>query len=210
MPNEEQTPSGTPQDPSGVSKDSNQPNPSGEPKTDPADNGSGKVDYASFQKLLAEKKKLQKEYEKIQSEAEKRKKQELETQERYKELYESVQTEKHELETKVKEHETRWQDAIKINAFNETLGDTRKIDSKYLGFIDTSKILIDPDTNKVDLVSVQKEVDRVTTSYPEIVKSTITTTMPNNAPNSRGTLSYDEWIKLPAAEMKRRKKELKT
>jgi len=184
--------------------------PSGQTASSPEDKSSnGQVDYTSYQKLLSEKKKLQKEFEKIKADSEQRKTQELETQQRYKELYESVQTEKAQLEDKVKEHETRWQDAIKINAFNETLGETRKIDSKYLGFIDTSKIIIDADTNKVDPVSVQKEVDRVTNVYPEIVRSTVTNTMPNSAPNSRGTLSYQEWLKLPPDEMKRRRKELK-
>lgn len=183
--------------------------PSGQPANRPEGSGSGKVDYASYQKLLSEKKKLQKEFDRIKQDSEKQKNQELINQQRYKELYESVQTEKSKLEEKVMEHETRWQDAIKINAFNETLGETKRIDSKYLGFIDTSKILIDADTNKVDPVSVQKEVERITTVYPEIVRSTVTTTLPNAAPNSRGTLSYQEWLKLPPAEMKRRRKELK-
>lgn len=186
--------------------------PSGGPTKDPVDKGSAgdKVDYASYQKLLSEKKKLQKEFEKIQAESEKQKTQELENQQRYKELYETVQSEKKQTEDRVIELETRWQDAIKINAFNEQLGETKKIDSKYLGFVDTSKIMIDTETNKVDLLSVQKEVERVITTYPEIVRSTVTTGMPNSAPNSRGgTLSYDEWLKLPPEEMKRRRKELK-
>lgn len=167
------------------------------------------ISYETYRKLLSEKKNLQSENEKLKGESTERERRELESKEEYKKLYESSKTENEELKNKVKSHEERWQDALKLNAFNSALGDTKKIEPKYYGFIDTSKILIDPETNKVDAVSVQKEVDRVTRDYPELIKSTIKGNMPNNAPSSGGFLTLEQWKNLPLKEQKARMKEVK-
>lgn len=199
-------PSGVPPVPSG---DSNNPDtPSGEPTKDPAGH-TGQVDYKSYQKLLSEKKRVQAELNELKSESERRKAEELASQQKFEELWKSSEQKNAELQEKVTAHETRWQDAIKLNAFHEALGDTRKIDSKYSGFIDTSKILVDPNTGKVDQVSAQREVERVVNDYPEIVKSTVTSHLPNTSPNSNASLTPEQWKKLPLAEMKKRRKEVK-
>ena len=204
------TPSGSSdQVPSGDSKDANQ-NPSGEPASDPVETSSGsdnKVSYDSYQKLLSEKKRLQDEYQKLKTDAESRKEQELKEQQRFKELYEQSIEENKKLSEKVTAHTQRWQNAVKLGAFTDALGD-KKIDSKYTGFIDTDKILINPETNEVDKVSVEREVQRVLNEYPEIVKSTNSGNLPTNAPNSQGSLTYEQWKKLPAHEMKKRRKEV--
>ena len=44
---------------------------------------------------------------------------------------------------------------------------------------------------------------------PEIIKSTIKGNLPNESPTGSKTLSYQEWLKLPAKEMKARRKEVK-
>lgn len=189
---------------------SNQPDPSGT-SPDPVDSGASedKVSYDTYKKILAEKKAAQAKLDEYQKESERREAQKLEEQQKYKELYENAKTETQSLSEKVQAYETRWQDAIKLTAFHDALGDTKKIDSKYSGFIDTSKILVDPESGKIDKVSVQKEVERVTNSYPEIVKSTITSHLPNQSPSSNGTLTPEQWRKLPLAEMKKRRKEVK-
>ncbi len=171
--------------------------------------GQDKVAYESYRKLLSEKKRIQKELEKVHKESEKRHKEELESQQKYKELWESQKSEAEELKQKLSTHESRWENALKLNAFNEALGDTRKIDSKYAGFVDTSKILIDPDTGKIDPLSAQKEVERVSKEYPEIVKSTVTSHLPNQQPAAKGGLTYEAWLKLPAKEMAARMKEVR-
>lgn len=180
------------------------------PPSPEGSDGEGKpVSYEAYRKLLSEKKNLQSENEKLKGESTERERKELESKEEYKKLYESSKAENEELKNRVKSHEERWQDALKLNAFNSALGDTKKIEPKYYGFIDTSKILIDPESNKVDPVSVQKEVDRVTRDYPELIKSTIKGNMPNNAPSSGGALTLEQWKNLPLKEQKARMKEVK-
>lgn len=200
------------QDPAsgGGSKDPASQHPGGEPAKTPVEpsGNEDKVSYESYQKLLSEKKRLQEEHQKLKSEAESRREQELKDQEKFKELYEQSIAENKKLNEKVAAHTERWQNAIKLSAFTDALGD-KKIDSKYTGFIDTDKILINPETNEVDKVSVQKEVQRVVSEYPEIVKATNSGSLPNNAPNTKGTLSVEEWQKLPVAEMKKRRKEVR-
>lgn len=195
------------QAPSGGSKDENQPNPSGDTTSSVSSSSTDTVNYQTYQKLLSEKKKLQEEHERLKNEAETRRQQELKEQEKFKELYEQTAEENKKLSEKVEAHTQRWQNAVKLSAFTDALGDKR-IDSKYSGFIDTTNILINPETNEVDQVSVQKEVQRVINEYPEIVKSTATGNLPNESPNSKGSLTEEQWRKLPAAEMKKRRKEV--
>ncbi len=166
------------------------------------------VAYASYQKLLSEKKKLQAKIDKVEREAESREREKLEAQQKYKELWESEKTESEALRGKVQSYEERWTDALKLDAFNRALGDTRRIDPKYSGFIDTSNILIDPESGKIDELSAKREVDRVSQSFPEIVKSTVTTHLPNETPTPGKTLTRAEWMKLPAKEMAARMKEV--
>src|SRR3990167_5454034 len=169
----------------------------------------GKVSYDTYKKLLSEKKKVQSELDKIRKETDEIKRKELESQNQYKELYESSKTETEKLKETLKGHEERWQDALKLNAFNAALGDTKRIEPKFYGFIDTSKILVDPETNKVDPVSVQKEVNRVNREYPEIIKSTVKGSMPSESPTGGQTLTYEAWKKLQLKEKKSRMKEVK-
>jgi len=177
----------------------------------PEDKGGkdGMISYDRYRQLLSEKKGMQRELDEFKANSEKARKQELEANERYKELWESTQEENKELKGKLDGLNERWNDALKLNAFHDALGDTRKIDPKYSGFIDTSKILIDPTSNKVDPLSARKEVERVIKEFPEIVKSSEINRLPNNSPAStQGTLSRAEWDKLPAKEMMRRRKEV--
>jgi hypothetical protein len=171
--------------------------------------GSGDtVAYESYQKLLSEKKKLQARLDKQEREAEGKQREELEAQQKYKELWESEKTEVESLRGKVRSYEERWDDALKLDAFNRALGDTRRIDAKYSGFIDTSNILIDPETGKIDSLTAKREVDRVFKEYPEIVKSTVTNHLPNENPNPGKALTREEWLKLPAKEMAARMREV--
>lgn len=166
------------------------------------------VAYSSYQKLLSEKKKLQAKIDQVEREAQKREQEKLETQQKYKELWESEKTEVETLRGQVKSYEERWTDALKLDAFNKALGDTRRIDPKYSGFIDTANILLDPETGRIDELSTKREVERVLQSYPEIVKSTVTAHLPNQNPTPGKTLTKEEWLKLPAKEMAARLKEV--
>lgn len=146
------------------------------------------VSYETHRKLLAEKKNMQAKLREMEEKAfglennlkdiETKK---LEEQSRYKELYEQIQKENSDLKSSITERDQAIQKAIKVDAFNKALG-SKKIDSKYFGFINTDNIIYDMDSNSVDELSTQKEVERVLSEFPEIVKETSAKQLPNSAP----------------------------
>lgn len=151
------------------------------------------VSYETHRKLLAEKKQLQERFQEsqnalaqLQGDVEAKTQRELEEQNRFKELFEMTKAENESLKTSISERDQQLADAFKLDAFNKALGD-RKIDRKYSGFIDTKNILIDPESNTVDQLSAQKEVERILTEYPEIVRSSGAKPLPSGAP--QGTSS---------------------
>ena len=153
------------------------------------------VSYDTHRKLLDEKKSLQshaleleQKLSEFQQSVEEKQKQELEAQNRFKELYEQAKQESERLASTLTERDKQMQDALKIDAFNKSLGD-KAIDRKYSGFIDTSKILIDPSSGAVDELSAQKEVERIMSEFPEIVRSSAPArSMPNAAPQGASSV----------------------
>ncbi len=203
--------------------DKKDPSPEGNPPKDPADQSDKdlesqdeKVARSSYLKLLDEKKKMQEKLNAALAENETHKnklktdeEKLLAEQNRYKELFEKTKEENDKLKGDLGNHQERWNQALKIDCFNSALGD-KKIDKKYYGHIDIDKIIIDPETGKADAVSAQKEVERICREYPEIVQKKSGGKLPNEYPNGgTGTLSYDEWLKLPPKEMAKRQKEIK-
>jgi hypothetical protein len=198
------------------SPEGNPPDPVDHSDNKDIDNQNEKVARSSYLKLLDEKKKMQEKLNaalaeneahksKLKTEEEKA----LAEQNRYKELFEQTKEENERLKGDLGGHQERWNQALKIDSFNSALGD-KKIDKKYYGHIDIDKIIIDPETGKADAVSAQKEVERICREYPEIVQKKAGGKLPNEYPNGgTGTLSYDEWLKLPAKEMAKRQKEIK-
>lgn len=147
------------------------------------------VTYETHRKLLDEKKNIQQrlmeaeaKLDDFQKSVEAKQTKELEEQNRYRELYESIKGENENLKTTIEKRDEMMQDALKIDAFNKSLGD-KKIDSKYSGFINTKNIIIDPATGSVDELTAQREVERVLSEYPEIVRSsTAAKPLPTQAP----------------------------
>lgn len=150
----------------------------------------GSVSYETHRKLLAEKKNMQARLREIEEKAgqlesnlksiETKK---LEEQNRYKELYEQIQKENSSLKSSITERDQAIQNAIKVDAFQKALG-SKSIDQKYYGFINTDNIIYDMESNAVDELSTQKEVERILSEFPEIVKDTQSKQLPNQAPKS--------------------------
>lgn len=161
-----------------------------QPQTPVAEGGKkDSVAYETYRKALKEKananerlQETQARLEKLEAERQAMQQKELEAQNRFKELYESVRSENEGLKKSIHDRDLQMQDALKIDAFQSSLGD-KKIDRKYFGFVDTAKIMIDPETGTVDELSAQKEVERVLAEYPEIVRSSSPAKpMPTQAP----------------------------
>lgn len=115
------------------------------------------VAYDTHRKLLAEKKKLQQELSDFRQ-AELQKQEALEAEQgKFKELYESYKQKTDELAAQLQGEQEGRQNFVKVQNFLNAVDG--KIDSKYYDFIPTKEIHIDPDTGKVDQMSLDKAVE---------------------------------------------------
>jgi len=142
------------------------------------------VSYETHKRLLGEKKKLQDRLEQVETQWKAKTEQEMKAQNQYKELYESTLKDRESLNSKLGEQEKRWNDAIKLDSFMQSMG-SRKIEPKYASFINLDGILLDPESGSIDSVSVQREVDRICREYPEIIKGAVQVhNMPGDPPRN--------------------------
>lgn len=145
---------------------------------------SSSVSYESHKRLLSEKKKLQERLEALETQAKSKHEEDLKAQNQYKVLYENALTEVKKISEREKQKDDRWTDAIKYDAFTQAMG-SRKIESKYAGFVNLKDIAVDPESGDVDPISVQREVERVCRDFPEIIKGAVQPkNMPANAPKN--------------------------
>jgi hypothetical protein len=185
-------------------------------------NGNRKEDMVSYEthrKLLGEKKRLQDEAQALKAKLEEKLKAEQEQQEKemkdkeeWKKLVEIRDKELTETKSKLTEYQQGIRNSKKASAF---LGELAKrnisVRSSYYDLIDVDQIAVDPSTEEIDLSSVKKYADAWVTDHFELAKATSSSSkLPNNAPQGNGSqLTYDEWLKLPPSEMKKRYKEMR-
>lgn len=81
------------------------------------------------------------------------------------------------------------------------------VNSEYMAFIDTSKVVLNPDTNEIDNDSVDVVVGEFVKKHPHLIKAE-TRTLPNGSPRPAQKLSYNEWLKLPVKEKRTRLKDV--
>jgi hypothetical protein len=173
------------------------------------------VAYDTYRKVLGEKKKVQEELinlkEKISSfEREKRERSEAELNEKqeYKKLLELREQDLKKTSDELHGYKAQFEKLHKVAAFREALnGD---VSEQYLASLfDPSEIIVDPATGDIDSMSVASYVDKFRKTYPDVIKPKRPGTgLPAEAPRTAGHLTYEEWLKLPAKEMRARMKEV--
>jgi hypothetical protein len=181
-------------------------NPGGN-EPDPADNTqNNKVAYETYKKVLDEKKSMQKRLEDLDKKAKADAEAQLKEKEQYRELYEAKQKELEDLSGKLSAKEKETQDYRKMGAFLKSVAG--EIPQQYWGLIDLDKIAVD-DSGKIDDNSVKKCVKDFEKAYPHVIERKSGNKMPNNAANGGGgALSYEEWVKLPYDEKRKRQKDV--
>lgn len=172
--------------------------------------------YETYQKILGEKKSIQEKAKKLEDElntfrakfseldqekvdAERKR---LEDKEQFKDLYTKTREELQAKETQISSLVKAQVDARKMSSFLDAI--KADVPRQYWGLVDIDKIALDGD--KVDEYSVQKYVDEFKTSYADIIKPRETRRMPGDtAPlDDKSTLSYEQWLKLPAKEQEKK------
>jgi hypothetical protein len=166
------------------------------------------VAYETHKRLLDEKKRAQAELEVLRQREKEREEADAKKRGDYETLLQLKDAElakaKEEAES---ERQTRagLEDAVKSAqkkvAVLDALGG--QIDPKWHKFIDVDQVIINPETGKVDPLSVAKYADELRRDWPEMLKKT--SVLPANAPQGgpAAFIKYEDWKKLSAKDMKK-------
>jgi len=167
------------------------------------------VTYDTHRKLLSEKKKLSEKYAQQAAELEKFKAAQNEAEEhKLKEANDWASTLKANAEERVQKAENEKNElfgqisnAKKLNAVLKGVQGT--IPDKYFNLIDTSSIVIDPETGDVDPATVSKAVEVFQANFPEVIqtkgKNFPASTAPDNS-SSNGPAALDDFLKMNKSE----------
>lgn len=168
-----------------------------------------KVLYSTYSKAVKEKKKLAEEAMTLRSrlaeyEAEKEaiEREKLEKQGEYQKLLAMEKEKAQKVQSEYQMLNKKIQDSQKLHAFIKSVGG--QVDEKYWSLIPIDKIGLNEEGN-VDEASLTQTVTEWLGMYgPEIVKKPGVGKMPNQAATGGATLTHEEWLKLPAHEMRKR------
>lgn len=165
------------------------------------------VSYESYRRVLSEKKKMQERLVKFENEQKKLAEKKLKETDNFKELLELREKELSETKQELEQRRESEVNARKLHSFLDTLDG--KIHKKYWGYVPIEKIIVDPDTNEIDKMSITKVVNEFRKEFPEIITVQESNRLPRNAPQQTTTgLTYDEWKALPLSEMRKRQKDI--
>jgi hypothetical protein len=156
------------------------------------------ISYDAHRKLLDEKKKVQGELSALQSEKKAREDAEAARRGDFESLLKARDEELAKERGERQQLQSRITTGQKMNAVIESLGGS--VDPKWYQLIDVSDV-VQNDNGEIDQLTVSRVAESLKKQWPEMIKKT--GVLPPNAPQGNGgqTISYDEWKKLPLAEM---------
>ena len=171
------------------------------------------VEYDTFKRLLSQKKASDEKlagYEKrlkdIEMKEELDKQENLKKQAKFEELSKELES---KLETERSEKETfkkSWLDTHKLQAVLDKLPGKPKR-QEYMSFIDLDAIKIDAESG-IDADSVEAAANNFLTNYGELLTKPSNSELPNDAPSSKGKLSYEKWLTLSPSDKRSRLKDV--
>lgn len=161
------------------------------------------VTYETHRKLLDEKKKIQARLETFEAEQKAKLEDEAKKRGDYEALLKSRDEKLSDLEAKLKARDELDTKRMKLAAVLDSVGGD--VEPKWFSLIDTSTVLVNPETGEVDPMSVTKTVEAIRKNWPEMIKNPNAAKLPADAPkgNGMGKITSEEYRKLPLAEMKK-------
>lgn len=173
------------------------------------------VSYQTYKEVLDQRKADQKRLKALEEELGLVKTKEKEIEEKklrdkgeYQKLLDARDKENAELKSKFSEMEKNLVDGTKLQAFLDKLpGKIKK--NEFLMFVDLEKIPFNPETKKVDESGLSMVVNEFVRDYSDLIQTSSKKILPGDAPNPVSTLTYDQWLKLPLDEKKKRQKDVK-
>jgi DNA repair exonuclease SbcCD ATPase subunit len=178
------------------------------------------VPYDKYRKLLSQRKTDQEVLKQLNTKLEtyEKKLKEMESSHPatdYKSLLETRNRELEDLNKKVTDRDRMIQDyeekhskIKKLSAFNEELPAKLKR-KEYYAHVDLDKIVVDPDSGEIDRKSLKSYAQQFAEDFKDLLDLKGGPNLPNARLGGKPSLSYDEWLKLPPAEMKKRQGEVR-
>lgn len=182
-------------------------NPSGTEQTQEKPT-SQSVSYETHQRLLGEKKKLAEKLAQLETTAAAQRTKELQEKEQYKTLYEEAKAQAEARQKALDEKQSMITNGMKLGEFLKALPNGARLEDQYFGLIPLDEIAIDETTGRPDPNSLKIVVDKFKTTFAKVIDQPTGARLPGQAAQQGGTLSYEEWRKLPAKEMQKRFKEV--
>lgn len=191
--------SGTDQKPSGLKEELSD----GESSSTSKDT----VAYDTYRKVLAEKKKRDEDFRAAQEElsalkrAEKeRTEAELKAKEDFKKLVELREKELNEVKSKYDGLNSSIQESVKFSAFLENL--PGQLDKKFWKMVDTSEVIIDPESGEPDPTSIKKATEKFVAQYGELVQTPGKAKLPNQAATTATAINDEVWKSMSPKDKK--------
>lgn len=177
-----------------------------------ADSSSGKdtVAYETYKKVVAEKKRRDaelaakdEELKKLKAAEKERVESELKAKEDYKKLLEIREKEIQEKDRQLKEVMSDIEQSTKFEALLSAL--PGQVPKKFWTMIDTTQIVIDPNTGSPDPSSVKKAAETFQANFPELIVQPGKAKLPNTAAAGTGQAMTEEvWKGLDPKQKKER------
>jgi hypothetical protein len=183
---------------------------------DPETEKKDAVAYDTYRKVLGEKKKAddklseqQKQIEELSAKIKEREEAELKAKGEIEKLLKIREEELAKEREKSSTLQGNIQKGLKLDAVLNSL--SGKLDPKYWHLLHSKldDVVIDPTNGNADPASAQKVAQIFEQNYPEIITKASGVKIPNGAAQGTGSLTLEEWKKLPAKEMKARMHEVK-
>ena len=184
--------------------------------TSKTEGDNGLISYDTYKKLLNQhknniqkSKELESEIQKYRDRDAENERKKLEEEGKYKEIIKATEAELDTWKSKYVDLSTDHINQIKLQAFKSKLPG-KVLHDDYLAFVDVDKINIDND-GSIDYDSVQQVVNDFTNKHSRLYDPVKKPKLPNAAPGtSDSLLSYEQWLKLPLTEKRKRMVEVKT
>ena len=138
------------------------------------------VAYETYHRTVSQKKKLEEENERLKREASERAEKDLKENERWQELAQLREKEAAEAKAKAEAIETSLLEGKKLSSVLDAL--PSGVDKKYWNLIDTSGVVLNPETGDPEAASVQEVAKRIQEDYPEILQKASAPGQPAAAP----------------------------
>lgn len=188
--------------------------PQGEPVANPGEaeqkNQKDSVKYETYSKVLGEKKKAASDLElarakiaEFEARDQQAKEEKLKDEEKWQEYAKEQQAKADAAQQELQSYRNREVYQAKVS---KVVGLVDGLSSKYHHLIDDDAIGYDPSTGEFDESSLQKEVERIKSQYPEVLVKPQNSSFPGNAPkpNGNASMSAVDFARLSKDEKKAR------